>query len=257
MAVVYPIVLTIVVNQILSGRPSLGGAGAGLEPATEHRGHGAGTDHQEGSAGGQTDPALLELATRGSSPLLGALAFCGIKGSRAETTPCLPHRRHCRQRTSASATAALEFRQSQPLSAGRSGSAPKHCWLKSPNSRRYCRKWNPVLASRKNPPPHGGAPAIARTPIRRRIISRRPDPISSRKKRRRSPPQPKKAIVHCGCFHQSRTPAVCAESHAGGDDLLHDLQRPQLAGYQHGICDLLLHRAGKYRGDDPQRLAAA
>ncbi len=117
-AVVYPITLTIFTNQVLlptdpwvalvgALTQRLDAAVAALERII-----------REGAAGGQTNRALAELATRGSSPLTGLLHF-------AETKDEVVKRRHtslvaaiCASEHLLNATAQLEFRPRQTLSAG-------------------------------------------------------------------------------------------------------------------------------------------
>jgi multidrug resistance protein MdtO len=115
-AVVYPIALTVIVNQILlpanpwtvfvrtlTGR--LDATSSALQRIIE-----------DGRAGGQDNLALLELATRGSSPLCMLLNF-------AETKDPELKRRHdplvamiAASEHLITATASLELRQPQPLS---------------------------------------------------------------------------------------------------------------------------------------------
>ncbi len=116
-SLVYPIALTILINQILlpadpwavlvrALTQRLNTTTAALERVIKDR-----------SVGGQTNPALLELATRGSSPLLGLLNFAESKDPELK-------RRHTSLVAAIAAsehllhaTAALELRQAQPLAA--------------------------------------------------------------------------------------------------------------------------------------------
>ena len=121
-AVVYPIAITVVINQILLPADPwaalverltqrLNTAAAALERVIK-----------EGFAGGQTNPTLAELATRGSSPLIGLLSFAETKDSRLK-------RRHASLLAAIAAsdhlllaTAALEFREREAISA-----EDRHC----------------------------------------------------------------------------------------------------------------------------------
>jgi multidrug resistance protein MdtO len=117
MAIVYPIALTVFINQILlpadpwkalviSLNIRLDAAATALERILK-----------EGSAGGQTNRALLNLAVRGSTNMLGLLNFAEMKDPRlkhrhpflVETVAAAAHL--------ASAAATLEFRETQALSA--------------------------------------------------------------------------------------------------------------------------------------------
>ena len=116
-SMVYPIALTIFINQILlptdpwkmlvrSLTNRLDMAAAALQRIIK-----------DGTAGDQTNPALIELATRGSSPLLALLNF-------AEAKDKILKRRHeslfaaiCASEHLLHATAALEFRPRQKISA--------------------------------------------------------------------------------------------------------------------------------------------
>jgi multidrug resistance protein MdtO len=115
MALVYPIVLTMVVNQMLLPADPWAVLVRALSQRLNTATKALERNIKEGSAGGQTDPALLELATRGSSPLLGLLNFAESKDPQLK-------RRHTSLVAAIAAsehllyaTAALELRQSQPL----------------------------------------------------------------------------------------------------------------------------------------------
>jgi multidrug resistance protein MdtO len=115
-AIVYPIILTVVINQMLlpadpwkalvrALTQRLDAAAAALEKAIK-----------EGLAGGQTDIALLDMATRGSSPLyahlkLAALTQTGVKLRHASLVAAIAASERI-----AGATAALAMRTPQPLS---------------------------------------------------------------------------------------------------------------------------------------------
>lgn len=113
--VVYPIALTIVINHMLLPADPwqvlvralanrLDTAGAALRRVVD-----------EGNAGGQTNSTLVELATRGSSPLLALLSLAEAKD------PILRSRHPAHLATIAAsehllrATASLEFREPQAL----------------------------------------------------------------------------------------------------------------------------------------------
>jgi len=115
MALVYPIAITIVVNQILLPADPWTVLVRTLSQRLDTATKALERTIKEGSAGGQADPALLELATRGSSPLLGMLNFAESKDQQLK-------RRHtslvaviAASEHLLYATAALELRQSQPL----------------------------------------------------------------------------------------------------------------------------------------------
>jgi len=117
MALVYPIVITMAVNQLMLPADPWAVLVRTLTQRLNTATKALKRVVKEGSAGGQTDPALLELATRGSSPLLGLLNSAEAKDFRLK-------RRHtslvaviAASEHVLYATAALEFRQSQPLAA--------------------------------------------------------------------------------------------------------------------------------------------
>ena len=115
-AVVYPIILTIVVNQVLLAAHPWAVLVRGLTGRLNTAATALERMIREGSAGGQSDPALMEQATRGSSPLLALLHFAETKD------PVLKRRQASIIATIAAsehllrATAALEFREPAPLS---------------------------------------------------------------------------------------------------------------------------------------------
>ncbi len=115
MALVYPIAITIVVNQILLPANPWAVLVRTLSQRLDTATKALERTIKEGSAGGQTDPALLELTTRGSSPLLGMLNFAESKDRQLK-------RRHTSLVAVIAASehllyaiAALELRESQPL----------------------------------------------------------------------------------------------------------------------------------------------
>jgi len=115
-AVVYPIALTIFINQLLL--PS--DPWTALVQALELRLNAAATALkrviQQGSAGGQTNQPLMDLATRGCAVMLGLLHFAEMK------EPVLKRRHPFLVETISAAshvvnaTASLEFRESAALS---------------------------------------------------------------------------------------------------------------------------------------------
>ncbi|HUC85007.1 MAG TPA: FUSC family protein, partial [Candidatus Acidoferrales bacterium] len=116
-AIVYPIALTVIVNQILLPADPWAALVQSLNLRLDAASTALERVLREGSAGGQTNQALLDLATRGCSIMLGLLHFAEMKDPRvkrrrpflAETIAAAGHL--------VSATAALEFREVQPLSA--------------------------------------------------------------------------------------------------------------------------------------------
>ena len=116
-AIVYPIALTVAINQFLLPADPWNG----LVDSLILRLNAASTALQRvlksGAVGGQTNPALLDLATRGCSNMLGLLKFAEMKD------PQVKHRHPFLVETVAaaghlaSATASLEFRPRQALSA--------------------------------------------------------------------------------------------------------------------------------------------
>jgi multidrug resistance protein MdtO len=115
-AIVYPIALTVIVNQLLlpadpwtalvqSLTNRINAAASALERSL-----------REGAAGGQNNPSLLDLATRGCTTLLGLLNFAEMKDQDlkrrhpflVETIAAATHL--------VAATASFEFRQRETLS---------------------------------------------------------------------------------------------------------------------------------------------
>jgi multidrug resistance protein MdtO len=152
-AVVYPITLTVFVNQVfLAAHPwqSLVGVLAqrlDKTTATLER------SIREGSAGGQTNPALLEAAIRGSSPLLSLLHFAeskepALKRRHASIIATIAASEHLLR-----ATAALEFREVQTLSEDDLACA-RTMLEEIAQLKAVLPELNPVLASRKKPLPH-------------------------------------------------------------------------------------------------------
>jgi multidrug resistance protein MdtO len=117
MALVYPIAVTIFINQILLPADPWPVLVRALTQRLNTAASALKRNIKDGSSGGQTNPALLELATRGSSPLLALLNF-------AESKDAVLKHRHASLVASIAAsehllhaTAALELRQPQKLSA--------------------------------------------------------------------------------------------------------------------------------------------
>jgi multidrug resistance protein MdtO len=157
-AIVYPIALTVIVNQILlpsdpwtalvqSLNLRLDAAIAALERVI-----------QEGSAGGQTNPPLLGLATRGGTTMLGLLNFSEMKDPQVkrrhpflvETIASASHL--------ATATAYLEFRELVVLSADDVNCA-KAILSDVTQLKAVLPEHNPVLTPRKTPP-HPALPQL-------------------------------------------------------------------------------------------------
>lgn len=115
-AIVYPITLTILVNQfLLAAHPWQSLVGA-LAQRLDRAAAALERNIREGSAGGQTNPALLESAIRGSSPLMAILHFtesknAALKRRHASILAAIAASEHLLR-----ATAALEFREIQALS---------------------------------------------------------------------------------------------------------------------------------------------
>jgi multidrug resistance protein MdtO len=116
-SIVYPAVLTILMNQILLPANPWEALVRALNRRLDTATIGLERILKEGQAGGRTDPALLELATRGSSPLLALLNF-------AEAKDPLLKRRHeslfsviCASEHLLHASASLSFREPWKLSA--------------------------------------------------------------------------------------------------------------------------------------------
>ncbi|HEV2694502.1 MAG TPA: FUSC family protein [Verrucomicrobiae bacterium] len=115
-SIVYPIALTIFINQILLPADPWPALVRALTQRLDAATKALQRAIREGTAGGQTNPALLEMATRGSSPLLALLNF-------AESKDAVLKRRHeslfaaiCASEHLLHATASLEFRERQELS---------------------------------------------------------------------------------------------------------------------------------------------
>jgi multidrug resistance protein MdtO len=116
-AIVYPIALTVVINQILLPADPWTALVSSLTLRLDAASQALERVIKEGSAGGQTNQALLDLAIRGCTIMLGLLNFAEIKDPQlkrrhpflVETVAAASH--------VASAAAALEFRELQALSA--------------------------------------------------------------------------------------------------------------------------------------------
>ena len=222
-AIVYPIALTVVVNQILlpaepwpalveSLTLRLNAAATALERAI-----------REGSAGGQTNQSLLNLATRGCANMFGLLNFAEKKN------PQIRHRHPFLVETisaaghMATATASLEFREPVALSPGDLASA-KTLLSEITQLKTILPELTPVLASRKSPPspaelPHLRELQFAAESFRDSLVRGASDYSST------VPQESKGVTVQCRRFYESSLRAVRAESHAGRHDLLPDLHR--------------------------------
>src|ERR1700721_898863 len=158
-AVVYPIVLTIVVNQFfLAAHPwgiltdTLAGGLNTAATALERM-------IRESSAGGQNDPALMEQATRGSSPLLAALHFAeakdpALKRRHGSIIAAIAASEHLLR-----ATAALEFRQLVPLSP-EDLSCAKALLEQINQLKAVLPEVEPALSARKAPPQQAALPQL-------------------------------------------------------------------------------------------------
>ena len=152
-AVVYPIGLTIVVNQVfLAAHPWRVLVGA-LSQRLDKASAALERSIKEGSAGGQTNPALLEAAIRGSSPLMALLHFAdskdaALKRRHASVVAAIAASEHLLR-----ATAALEFRPAQPLSAADLVCA-KNLLAEIARLKAVLPEVNPLLAARKKPVTH-------------------------------------------------------------------------------------------------------
>jgi multidrug resistance protein MdtO len=115
-AVVYPIALTVFVNQLLLPADPWTALVQALAQRLDVAAMALNRVNKEGSAGGQTNQPLLNLATRGGTQMLGLLHFAELKEPSlkarhpflVETISAASHL--------ANATASLEFREPQLLS---------------------------------------------------------------------------------------------------------------------------------------------
>lgn len=158
MAIVYPIALTVLVNQILlpadpwtalvqSLNLRLDAAIAALQRVI-----------QKGAAGGQTNPPLLALATRGGTTMLGLLNFSEMKDPQVkrrhpflvETIASASHL--------ATATASLEFRDPVAVSAEDVNCA-RMILSDVTQLKSLLPEHNPPLTPRKTPP-HPALPQL-------------------------------------------------------------------------------------------------
>jgi multidrug resistance protein MdtO len=152
-AVVYPITLTIFVNQVLlAAHPWRVLVGA-LTQRLDQAAAALERNIREGSAGGQANPALLEAAIRGSTPLLALLHFAeskelALKRRHASIIAIIAASEHLLR-----ATAALEFRPAQPLSAEDLVCA-KMLLAEIAQLKAVLPELNPVLGPRKKAVPH-------------------------------------------------------------------------------------------------------
>ncbi len=152
-AVVYPIGLTIVVNQVFMAAHPWQVLVRALTQRLDRVAGALARNIKEGSAGGQTNVALLEAAIRGSSPLLGLLHFAEskdptLKRRHASIIATIAASEHLLR-----ATAALEFRPAQPLSAEDLACA-KTLLAEITQLKAVLPELNPVLGARKKLLPH-------------------------------------------------------------------------------------------------------
>jgi multidrug resistance protein MdtO len=114
-AIVYPIALTVIINQILLPVHPWTVFVRTLTQRLDTAVLALRRIIKDGTAGGQTNPALLEIATRGSSPLCALLNFAETKDAElrrhhASWIATIAASEHL-----VTATASLELRQSYPL----------------------------------------------------------------------------------------------------------------------------------------------
>ena len=114
-AIVYPIALTVIINQILLPAHPWTVFVRTLTRRLDTAVLALRRIIKDGMAGGQTNPALLEIATRGSSPLCALLNFAETKDAElkrhhASWVATIAASEHL-----VTATASLELRQSYPL----------------------------------------------------------------------------------------------------------------------------------------------
>ncbi|HEY3855370.1 MAG TPA: FUSC family protein [Verrucomicrobiae bacterium] len=116
-AIVYPIALTVFINQLLLPADPWTALVRGLGQRLDAAETALNRVVKEGSAGGQTNQALLNLATRGSAQMFGLLHFAEMKDSSLKTRhPFLVETISAASHL-VNAAASLEFRDPQPLSA--------------------------------------------------------------------------------------------------------------------------------------------
>ena len=158
-SIVYPIALTILINQVLLPADAWTALVRALTQRLDATSAALNRVIREGSAGGQTNPALLELATRGSSPLLALLNFAEAKD------PVLKSRHEslfaaiCASEHLLHATASLEFREPQPLTT-EDVQAARELLAEIAELKSALPETRPTLGARKTPESHADLPQL-------------------------------------------------------------------------------------------------
>jgi multidrug resistance protein MdtO len=158
-AIVYPIGLTVIINQILlpadpwtalvqSLMLRLNAASAALERVMK-----------EGAAGGQTNRPLLDLASRGCTTMLGLLNFAEMKDAQVKRRHPFLVETIASARHLVSATAALEFREPLALST-EDMNCTRALLSDVAQLKAVLPEQSPVLSARKSPPPHPALPQL-------------------------------------------------------------------------------------------------
>ena len=168
LAIIYPVALSVIINQILLPADPW----VALVQSLNLRLDAARTALQRivktGSAGGQNNPALLDLATRASGVMLGLLNFAETKNPQLKRRHPFLVETVAAAANVATATASLEFREQIALSPDdvdcASGLLVDVTELKA-----ALPEHNPVLAARPIPSQAGHVAAIARASVRGRI----------------------------------------------------------------------------------------
>ena len=197
-AIVYPIVLTVFVNQLLLPADPwmslVGALGERLDAAEMALRRVI----REGSAGGQTNQELMNLATRGSSQMFSLLHFAEMKEpSLKERHPFLVETISAASHL-ANATASLELRDEQALSAEDIEKA-KALLVEIKELRVLLSEKERILSSRKIPPQRPALPqlrelAFAVESFRDTMIRGHSDYSSTNAEK------PKKALFNPGAF---------------------------------------------------------
>jgi multidrug resistance protein MdtO len=158
-AVVYPIALTVFINQLLLPADPWHALVRGLELRLDAADAALRRVIKEGSAGGQTNQSLLNLATRGSAQMFGLLHFAEMK------EPSLQHRHPFLVETISAAShlvnaaASLEFREPQALSADDLLQA-KNLLIEIEELRLHLPEQERTLSSRTTPLPRPALPQL-------------------------------------------------------------------------------------------------
>jgi multidrug resistance protein MdtO len=197
-AIVYPIALTVAINQVLlpadpwtalvqSLTLRLNAAITALERVLK-----------EGTAGGQDNPALLDLATRGCTVMLGLLKFAELKDAYikrrhpflVETIASAGHL--------VSATASLELREPQALPPEDLDCA-RALLADLTRLKTIVPEISPVLSARPSPPPQARLPQLrelqfAAESMRDSLIRGASDYSST------NPPKTKRSLFHADAF---------------------------------------------------------